>query len=213
MYTKLKKTKPTVRFKVSIEICKRCGLQINRNQDRKNSRIDSPPPQPTPHRHQSGVKKGGKILSKRKSAAIFCVTAGNDANTVVENKYQGVKSLLTSTTDNNRNEHFCQCKKKLPLTVNRVKVSRNPSLILMETKPQPPTCLLDDGMETKEQCTGKLLDPAVTMETQRYERGFKTEARHRFLEEYEDEIPNLRDAVTEGRKHNFEGYNVHIFRG
>lgn len=44
-------------------------------------------------------------------------------------------------------------------------------------------------------------------------RGFKTEARHMFLRQHQESIPNLNDAVETGKKHTFFGWNVHFFRG
>lgn len=46
-----------------------------------------------------------------------------------------------------------------------------------------------------------------------YERGFKTDAHYRYHKKYPDQLPDLRDATTEGRKHHYCGINVHLFRG
>lgn len=47
-----------------------------------------------------------------------------------------------------------------------------------------------------------------------YKRRFnKTEARRRFQRIHKNIIPDLRDATREGRKHDFFGFNAHVFRG
>jgi len=71
-----------------------------------------------------------------------------------------------------------------------------------------------DTIDESEDLEGQEMSNRISpVKTEYTSRGFKTDAHHRFHAIHKNVIPDLRDAAKEGRKHNFFGFNAHVFRG
>ena len=194
-----KNRKPCVRFKIYIRTCKLCGLKINpepktakekkeiKSQDSKRiaSRLYWPP----------GEKniKDSQINYPKLKLPKYCLRPQ-----VIEN----IEELREANE-----EEFCSCQGHVPVMVNAILVTRsNEKFVKKEQKikrKKTPAVVTGTSEDTK---TSEMI-------ATRFERGTKTDARHRFLKKYQEIIPNLNDAVQTGKKHNFFGWNVNFFRG
>ena len=112
-------------------------------------------------------------------------------------------------------EEFCMCKGDVPVMISCMLVTLSQENLNNngEDKAKKGSAHSLKSTSAKENTERDLSTTTTHKSHGRFERGFKTEARHKFLKTYEDVIPNLSDAVREGRKHDFFGWNVHFFRG
>lgn len=118
---------------------------------------------------------------------------------------------------------FCKCVQHQPCVVYRVLSDRSKEDMNQEYETEEN---IVDGqpsetnlLQEKQSARGYKMQRPLTKQKYRrcwplkIEPGFKTEAHQKFHQIYNDVSPDLRDAAMEGKKHNFHGFNVHLFRG
>eukprot|EP00111_Clytia_hemisphaerica_P000323 TCONS_00000840-protein len=201
------KQRHNVRIKICVRTCKLCGLKIN----------DSQPYNKDKEKKSISKKKG--IVPKAYWPPGELNISNNQLNYpmlklpkyCLRPQFIDHKDFKESEA---KDEGFCRCKGKVPIMVSTIMVK--PSSENFEKKMKSERIL----KRRKTPHPGKFINsedtinpPVGKMSESQYERGFKTDAHHRFLKDYKEIIPNLSDAVQTGRKHDFFGWNVNFFRG
>ena len=210
--TQNKSRRKNVRFKIFVRTCKLCGFEINQNRPK---------------------------TAKKSTVAVVTPTTDKDKKKITPKLYWPPGELNISNSHSNypkvklpkyclrpqslrkkkatcesKEQKFCKCTGNVPVMINSYLATpsnenlvKKDGVVKRRKTPAAPKGMMLGDKRSEEKLLPRRLSSA------KIKRGFKTDARHKFLREHQETIPNLSDAVQTGKKHDFFGWNVNFFRG
>jgi len=207
-----KNRRKNVRFKIFVRTCKLCGFEINQNRPKTAKKSAAAVVTPTTDKDKK------KITTKLYWPPGELNISNNHSNypKVKLPKYCLRPQSLRKkkATCEGKEQKFCKCTGNVPVMINSYLATpsnenlvKKDGVVKRRKTPAAPKGMMLGDKRSEEKLLPRRLSSA------KIKRGFKTDARHKFLREHQETIPNLSDAVQTGKKHDFFGWNVNFFRG